>query len=464
MKFSSVFIIFLVTLNACTKSLTIPPPANQLVTEDAFKDTSIANSTVLGIYAKMMNQGASFANGGITLLTGLYADELYPTGTNQWDIEFFNNAISLENDKNTMVLWDNAYKLIYHTNACIEGLEKSERLKDVPRSNEVRIRLINECRVIRALLYFNLVNLFGEVPLITSTDYKESIKKERSAVDIIYSQITADLTQAKSAFDEDISYLGKTRASKLAASALLAKVYLYKKDYEKAIEESSTVLNYSGTLLEPELNNVFLAGSNEAIWHLRPYQSGFNTTEGQLFIPTTASSARPGYGLSQHLLNDFENGDKRRLNDKWVKSKVVGGQTFYYPNKYKLRMDNNTNPLEYYVILRVGEQYLIRAEARIALNQISQALEDINRIRGRAGLPAVEASLASEAAAYLNRERRSELFCEWGNRWFDLKRTEKIDEGIGMRKDGYRQITEGLFPIPLRELVLNSRLTQNKGY
>jgi hypothetical protein len=153
--------------------------------------------------------------------------------------------------------------------------------------------------------------------------------------------------------------------------------------------------------------------------------------------------------------------------------------TVYCPFKYKLNSSDPTittstltaNMKEYFMVLRLGEQYLIRAEARAKLGNSGGAQSDLNSIRNRAGLANYSGATdqTSLVTAILN-ERRHELFSEWGNRWFDLKRTGNIDAVMSVvtpqKSKGTTswQSFQQLYPIPITELQLAPNITQTNGY
>ncbi len=115
-------------------------------------------------------------------------------------------------------------------------------------------------------------------------------------------------------------------------------------------------------------------------------------------------------------------------------------------------------------MLRLAEQFLIRAEARAKTHNIMGAITDVNAIRRRAGLRELPATLGeTDLIAAIAQERRIELFAEWGHRWMDLKRTDKIDDVLKPIKPQWRN-TQKFYPIPLLELTTNPNLTQNPGY
>jgi hypothetical protein len=115
------------------------------------------------------------------------------------------------------------------------------------------------------------------------------------------------------------------------------------------------------------------------------------------------------------------------------------------------------------MVFRLAEQYLIRAECYARQEKIDEAKSDLDMIRKRAGLPAETASIPDELLTAIAGERRIELFAEWGQRWFDLKRTHKATEILAPIKPGW-QPTDTLFPIPSGEILKNTALTQNEGY
>jgi len=165
--------------------------------------------------------------------------------------------------------------------------------------------------------------------------------------------------------------------------------------------------------------------------------------------------------VSESLINAFENGDKRK--EVWLGSVTGETQTFYYPYKYKQNSNQGTSS-EYSVMIRLEELYLIRAEARLKRSNLVGAKSDINKIRNRAELPEVVSNNENELLEILLNERRIELFCELGHRFFDLKRTGKINATLTPVKLGWNE-TDILWPLPESELLLNPNLLpQNSGY
>jgi hypothetical protein len=197
--------------------------------------------------------------------------------------------------------------------------------------------------------------------------------------------------------------------------------------------------------------------SNETIWQLA--RDNGNTAEGATFIPSS-TTVRPTYALTNYLLNAFEAGDLRK--SAWTAKNKVSGVDYYYPFKYKSR--TATQPTEYYILFRLAEQYLIRSEARARKGDVTGAVSDLDLIRTRAGLANSTANTQAALISAVMNERQVELFCELGNRWFDLKRTGKADSILASIKGTNWQNTDVLLPIPQTEIDKNPTLNQNPGY
>jgi hypothetical protein len=441
---------------SCKKFIQIPPPKNQLVDSEVFADSTNATATVLGLYINMLpNFTAQISNGGLSIYGGMSSDELIPTSNNTEENEFYNNGINAANSINSG-LWRIAYSIIYYSNACIEGLKKSQSL---PAS--VKNELIGESKLVRALMYFNLVNLYGNVPLVTSTDYNINKSLQRTSVDSVYNFLVLDLLAAQNSLSTHYISGGRFRPNQYAAKALLSKIYLYLENWSASEELASQIINSGIYYLEPDLNNVYKTNSNEGIWQLPSVFTSIETWEGNFFIPTSVTRI-PKFVISNNLLSAFESGDQRKI--KWLNSNIVSGQTYYYPYKYKIRTAGSV-PQENFVVFRLGEQYLIRAEARAKNNDLSGALEDLNIIRIRASLPELPNTLGQvQVLNAIEQERRIELLCEWGNRWFDLKRNNKAGDILSVVKGTKWQPTDILYPIPEFDLNNNPFLVQNPGY
>ncbi len=433
----------------------IPTPKNQLVNSTVFADSADATNAVVGIYINMMQAfSLNISSGGLTLYPGLSSDELYPTNNIVEENDFYKNEISITNSLNSSSLWSNAFSILYDADACLEGLTQS----NIP--NLVKNQLIGEAKFTRAFILFNLTNLYGPIPLVISTDYHKNQILPRSPSDTVYTQIINDLKDAQNLLLTSYPTAGRFRPNRFTATALLAKVNLYQRDWLGAEKNATQIIDAGLYSLEADLNNVFLTGSNETIWKLSSVIAGLETWEGYYFVPASSDQI-PGYIITNNLLNAFENGDQRLI--KWLNNNTVNGISYYYPYKYKLGYDGLSTPLEDYMVFRLAEQYLIRAEARANQNNLNGAIDDLNTIRNRAGLENTAASDQTSLLSAIQHERQVELFCEWGNRWFDLKRTDEATNILSPIKPDW-QATDTLYPIPQTELNSNPFLSQNPGY
>ncbi|MBN8876803.1 MAG: RagB/SusD family nutrient uptake outer membrane protein [Sphingobacteriales bacterium] len=447
-------LLFLTTIFlSCSKSIEVDPPDNQIISTEVFKNDSTAKSAVLGIYSQMMATQAQFSAGQTTLYTGLSANELYYFSPDHKE-EFSTAEIGTTNHS---VLagnfWNPAYRFIYAANLCLE------RLKESSITPSLKASLTGEALVLRAFCYFQLVNLFGDVPLVLTTNYESSSVIPRTPAATIYSQLVNDLSQAALLLSVNYPSSNRVRVNKWAAKALLARVYLFTKNWAKAKEISTEVIG-SGLYTLPALDNVFLKTSPEAILQLQPVNPTWNTWEGRDLLPASANET-PKYLVTTRLYQTFENGDNRK--SVWLGHRTFSGQSLVYPTKYKVY--GNGAPLtEYYMILRLAEQYLIRAEASAHSAEIVSGIADLNSIRQRARLPNAVASDTATLLQLIEQERQVELFAEWGHRWYDLKRTGRINQVMQVVLPTTWQSTDALYPIPSSEILLNPFLIQNQGY
>jgi hypothetical protein len=325
-------------------------------------------------------------------------------------------------------------------------------------------------------MYFYLVNYYGDVPLVLTTDFQINAHIARTPKSAVYDQMIKDLTDAEAGLTDN--YLGpdlatvtneRVRPNKAAAEALLARVYLYLGNWQKAEDLATQVINNSNYSLLADLDAVFLKNSPEAIWQIQPETSTFdyspNTLDGIFIIPY--SDEIPAVSVSDQLLGAFEAGDLRR--EHWITTVFSGADSFNIPFKYKAGPEE-PDQLEYTMVLRLAEQYLIRAEARAHLGKVTgagSAEEDVNAIRTRAGLAPTTATTQPQMLDAIAQERRVELFAEWGHRWLDLKRNNTIDQVMSVvtpTKGGVWESYKALFPIPTNDLLLNRKLNQNPGY
>jgi hypothetical protein len=468
----------LVTTSVCTsckKFIEVESPVTSTNSGNVYTDDGTAASVLTGIYARISSTDVELAyNSGITsvsLFTSLSSDEL-----TLYDISSENLSPYYRNELDKLTIsgnfWRSFYGIIFIANSAIEGIGNSSQL-----SNNVRNQLLGEAKFIRAFCYFYLVNLYGDVPLILGTDWKVNATSKRVNKEEVFNQIISDLIESKHLLSNDylkaditssynISSAERVRPTKWAASALLSRTYIYARKFIEAEGEATNVIDNTSFFSLTTPNQTFLKNSREAIWQLQPVGVGANTGDGFLFVlpsegPNT--SDYPVY-LSNNVINSFEGTDLRKTS--WIGSVEANNMSYAYANKYKMGR-GASSVSEYIMALRLGEQYLIRAEARAQQNKLPESQNDLNAIRKRAGLSEIYPADKEALLTAIMHERQVELFTEWGHRWFDLRRTGKIDnvmDGIAMQKGGSWSSYKAYFPILQSEINANSSLIQNFGY
>ncbi|MDR6786061.1 hypothetical protein ABIE26_004469 [Pedobacter africanus] len=443
------------SLLSCKKFIEIDPPKNSLVPESVYQNPELATSVLLGIYQQMAASGFSSAdNSSISTLCGLTADELI--GHNPVLQSAYQNLIIPEN-QTIGGIWAGIYNRLYDANALIEGVTGS-----IAITPTLKAQLEGEAYFIRAYCYFYLINLFGDVPLILTSDYKANSASPKSSTDEIYEQIVKDLRLAENLLPENYPKTERVRPNKAVVQALLSRVFLYKSDWINAEKYSTLVINRTSTYKLVALDAIFLKNSLETIWQLMP-NANSNSRASFLLITGTAAPSQASL-RADFATQAFEANDQRKV--AWVKSMVANGVTYYYPYKYRA-LSSATPVTEYTMVLRLAEQFLIRADARAQLNNLTGAIEDVDLIRSRAVLPLIKTTnpgiSQTDLLNVIARERRVELFTESGDRWFNLKRSNRLNATLSGLKPNWKS-NYVLFPIPFSEIRNNTNISQNEGY
>lgn len=458
-----IIIIFLYFVHSsCENFVEVDVPNQKIVSETVFSSNEAANNAVRGIYNELFK--SDFSNGNfrsVSLLGGLSARELTTTAPNEEMIEFEESEILIENSYN-LALWSSAYNIIYLCNAVIDGLRKYNGV-----SEEMKVKLTGEVQFVRAFVYFYLVNLYGKVPLILSPDYRENALASRTEEMEIYETIIDDLENAIITLGEYYESGERIRPNKYTAMALMARVYLFLEDWEKAETYSTQVINSTENYaLLNDLDQVFLANSQEAIWQISPAGRALSVipNEPRIFILTSAppQSNQPT-AITKKQLMLYSKKDIR--SEYWLGVFPTDVKDYYYPTKY--RIHDSEGIKEYSMVMRLAEQYFIRAEAKVHLENLTGAITDLDKIRERANLDLImnlNSGITGEALLdSIQIERQRELFTEWGHRWLDIKRTGMAPKILSGTKTSW-QDTDVLYPIPEEERSKNPNLTQNNGY
>lgn len=452
MKLMSLAALF----SSCSNFIEVDLPSSQLTSDAVFENKATADAAMVEIYSKIRDRGLLTGYpSGLSRQLGLYADELQYYGVSGTSQDNFYHNVLLATGSEISELWNSSYNQIYAANSVLKGVNGSVSL-----SSSEKQQLMGEALFVRSFIYFYLVNSFGPIPFVTETDYKKNSSLYKTPETTVYNLIKEDLEKAVDLLP--VYYIGndRVRPNKAAAQALLARICLYMGLWEQASNYASAVLNQKDLYIWPiPLDQVFLKDSRSTIWQLMPVIVGANTYEGSINIFTQGPP--PSVAISTVLINEFSSNDLRKA--QWIKSVTNGSSTWYHPYKYK-RQSSTSTSVEYSIVLRLSEQYLIRAEARAHNGDLIGAKEDLNKIRNQAGLGNTEALTSSEIIDAVLAERRLELFTEHGHRFFDLKRTGKLNTALAPVKPQWKNSNRFL-PLPESELLLNSNLKpQNEGY
>jgi hypothetical protein len=464
-------------------------PSSVIVAKQFYKTASDANSAVNAVYSTLNSDPAGdFPLYGrqLNLLTENASDnQVYsPSNTNP-DVRAMGTVTYISSNSRIQKVWQQLYYGINRANIAIDNIPSIEM------DTTVRARLVRESKFIRGLLYFNLVRLYGAVPLVLhnpNTISPAALLVARTSVDSIYSQIVSDL---KDATNLPKSYSGTDvgRATGGAAHTLLAKVYLTKRDWSDALAQLNIVINGGyGYALFSNYYDAFQKVTKNGKEHIFSAQfetnlgavgstqylslsfTSFNTQTWPIDVPADSSV----YKL-------FSATDTRRAVTFYSSVyNAATGQTVVFNNPYvpyfNKFVDYSLTPLTTqaqsginYPVLRFADVLLMYAEAQNELNggPTTDAYTAINQVRTRANVPNLTAGLSqSDFRDSLFLERRKE-FIQEGHRWFDLARQGSTVLVDALHKIPAKSATSAkniLFPIPLVEIQLNPKLTQNPGY
>jgi len=387
--------------------------------------------------------------------------------------------------------WQDSYQAIAYANLVISRIGGSE----VPEATQKVF--ISEAKFLRALVYFNMVRVYGGVPLYAEevTDLDAVYATKRASVDEVYDFIISDLSDAVN-IDNDRTEQqrasAKNKATSAAVKALLGKVYLYRHDYEKALPLLTDVAETSGyglTSLE-NLYNPDAESDNEVIFSINYERvDGQSCTFAYNFLPKYSRGILPNitsndngdgiYNLEDNTVNRFDRNDKRFTLLIDSLQTLSGGELkkFYYTKKYldlgSVPAGGGYNSASDYIILRFADVLLMCADAKNQLGDTPGAYPYINRVRERAGLENLSPNLSEEQMNdAIAAERQKEFICE-GDRWFDLnfRGFSYLQNMLNAffpsshRPSANVKDHMVLFPIPADQINLKPGvLEQNNGY
>ncbi|MCC5938368.1 MAG: RagB/SusD family nutrient uptake outer membrane protein [Lunatimonas sp.] len=423
-------------------------PIDQLSQATFFADEATTRTAIIGTY-RSMTSSASYGQAFIVIPEFAAGNMAHISSFPEY-VEYQNFNIRIDNPW-SLNIWTASYNTINAANNIIAFAPRIDGFSN----NTTLQNLVREARFIRALSYFNLVRGWGDVPLIleptTQQTTSADLRVSRNAASDVYAAIIADLTQALD-LPLNASGTAKGRASGMAARALLAKVQLYTGNFAQAAQLAEEVLgNGSYGLVENFANIWATENSSESLFELQFDQQTPNT-----FVTNANPASRQEFFARASAEDLFDETDLRKSFTVRRALDVAGNEQFYV-GKYR-----NFNPPNQNVpVLRLGEVYLIHAEARAKAdgNVSEAALSSLNAIRQRAGISPIANPGSVEAfTREVQLEKRREMMFEFET-WFDLTRTGLATELLGVPSQ-----QRFVFPIPQLELDLNRNLVQNPGY
>ncbi len=456
-------------------------PKDRIAVTNSYTTEQDAFSAVNAVYAHLNSQSFDTFGGvyhsSFWVAIGLASDEMSNNQAGQAPLDQLSTFTYGPDNTTIYDVWKQHYKAITLSNIAIA------RIPAIEMDETLKARLLNEAKFLRGLLYFDLVRMFGRIPLLINEI--ESTTPEISEVDDIYAQIISDLTDAENLPVDQVD--GRGRATKGAAKALLAKVYLTLKDYEKCATKTQEVIDLGVYGLWDDFVDIYKIanrGIKEAIFSVGFGDAGGKITfwEVSQFHVRLLPPALVNAGVTTNTLGwqvpttdlaaSYEPADERGPVSVFNSfNETVGGTDYnvpfdkYYfrkywdvtvPGEFQAKESNQDFPL-----IRYADVLLMRAEALNELGQSAEAHDYLNMVRNRAGLDDLSDLSEGDFLDAVLEERKLEFAAE-GHRWFDLVRTGKLETLVPLAKPGVTpQARHYLFPIPQRERDLNPNLAQN---
>lgn len=464
-KFTLIIIALFFVASSCKKEL-YQDPVTSKVLDKFLSNQKEVEEYITATYGNLQFQG----------LYGLYLPAFaeIPSDNTFDQVPSNDNGVYGQLDEFTSIAsnaiieqtWSDAYAGIQKTNVVLH------RIDAIPYSDTtLKQSRKGEMLFIRALLYFNLVRLYGDVPLVTAetTDPNLLFGKGRQPASQVYTQIKTDLTTAIGLLPDVPAQPG--RVIRTAAEALLGKVYLTLNDYPDAETQLLAVMNSGKHSLLSRVQDVFAVSNenNKEIIFSVQFASGVNgNSEGsamfQQFSPSATVSGAKGHNLptlslyNLYLANDLRKG-------VYVTLAPTGAP---FDNKLSAPTTVITDGPSDFVVLRYADVVLMLGEVENELGNTSGASAWLNQVRNRAGLANTTAASQADLRDAIALERRLELIGE-GHRWFDLLRTGTAITVMNQWfRDNNMSITIDqhnlLMPIPQSQVNTDPAIKQNPGY
>ncbi len=436
-----VFILFAVF--SCESHLDLDPKM-YISADEAFSNRENVYAALIGCYDALQLQ--HYYGRNLVIVGDLASDNSRASGTK---IEYYSTDDNNLLADNILVegIWSDIYTGINRVNYMLYKMEELDFL-----SPEEKGDYSSQLGFLRALHYFNLVRLYGDIPLVTEpiTEPNPDHFLPRTPAEQVYGQIIADLNLAIQNIVNQQTHMATVNAAK----TLLSLVQLTRGNYRAAFETSSEVLD-SISYLEEDLADLYSnsADPSPEILFYVPFNASDKNRLAEYHLPNPLGG-RYENSPTDSLVHSTETDDQRI---DFIASEYKGK---YYTSKYS----DLTTGADKVIVLRTAELLFIQAEAAYFLDSLGnyQAILDvINTIRIRSGLPFLESPPVSLWET-IEKERQIEFAFE-GKRWFDLIRTNRAIQKVPT----VTSVDQMLFPIPLSEILANPNIDpsdQNPGY
>lgn len=436
------YLFFIVLSTSCSSFLEVDPKAS-IAGDNVINDQTSANAALNGVYAALRDY-YSVNYQSIAYLSG---DNVQWTGSQSQIQEFITHKVNPENSTLSST-WVGIYKTINRANNVINILSTyaGDKIATSAKDN-----ILGQAYAIRALAYFDLLRVWGGVPIVTepTTKVGDNTGVQRSSIDETYKQVIGDLESAESLLPSSTNRFFFTKKT---VWALKSRYYLYTKNWEKARDYATLLIDDSSyELLNPYYsffkNNV--VGTKESVFEL--FYSANEVNPHRLSWQSQTNGGTRQWAPSNDLIAILTNPETAGARSELI---AKDNQGRWYGNLYYRSAGEDPT-----YIIRIAELYLIRAEANAELNAYERAVDDLNKIRERALLK--KKGYSSDKTTILlaiEEERRLEFPFE-GHRWFDLVRTGRAANILGIT-DSYRL----LLPIPYSQVLADPAISQNPGY
>jgi starch-binding outer membrane protein, SusD/RagB family len=479
-KYIITFVFLLAFLTRCSEEFLVRPPLNQISEDSFWKTEEDAKVAVNAIY-DALQADLGYRLGHLTF-GDVAADDMASFDA-QWFVPYDNFTVNSSDPQLTRA-WRAWWSGIARANAVLDHVPSIEMNEDL------KVRLLNEAKFLRGVCYFNIVTIWGKAPLVThELEQSEVLNVTRQPEEEIWAQIEKDFLEAEALPLQYTSEVG--RATKGAAKAFLARTYLYQNKFQEAADKAKEVIDLGiyglhdeyvknfQTAYENGMESIFEVqfisgtggwGNNEGNW-----VPSYTGPAGKSYVPSSAwaiivpSAKHPEVyeaNDTRRAVNLFEEGsvyNNTPFNPSWSPTGIMVAK--YIVGDPPVSTEGAVDAERNMPIIRYSEVLLIYAEALNELGRTSEAENYLNEVRERAGLEPKTGLDENAFREAILQERRIELFGE-GHRFFDLRRTGKLDEYVRVNagKANYTEPKNLCFPIPQGERDLNPGLEQNTGY